>query len=185
MLGKHARMDGQRGIARRMVIGLPPEGLSPIWEKDLAAYPPAGVILFRRDFPDLDSLRALTRRLRELARPRRIFIAVDEEGGFVSQLAGLLVVPPNAALLSRGAEDEDLRWVARVKRLDAGIDCLRPVADIHSQPTNPVIGPRAFGADPTSCARAIDSVLSATVPPALLRALKHFPGHGTRCWTPT
>ena len=72
-------MDAQRGIARRMVIGLPGEGLSPAWEKDFAAYPTAGVILFARDFKDLDDLRRLTSKLRELARPRRIFIATDEE----------------------------------------------------------------------------------------------------------
>ena len=90
-------MDAQRGIARRMVIGLPPDGLSPAWERDFAAYPPAGVILFGRDFRDLDDLRRLTSRLRELARPRRIFVATDEEGGFVSQLSPHLVVPPNAS----------------------------------------------------------------------------------------
>ena len=61
------------------------------------------MIVFARDFRDLDDLRRLTTRLRELARPRRLFIALDEEGGWVSQLAGHLVVPPNAAMLARGA----------------------------------------------------------------------------------
>src|SRR5512147_1232782 len=118
-------MDAQRGIARRMVIGLPPDGLSSEWERDFAAYPPAGAILFRRDFADLEALRRLTRRLRELARPRRIFLGVDEEGGFVSQLAGHLTVPPNATLLARGAAPGDIEWAARVtgERLRAvGID---------------------------------------------------------------
>src|SRR5262245_19176557 len=107
-------MDAQRGIARRMVIGLQREGLTPAWEKDFAAYPPAGVILLARDFTDLTGLRNLTDRLRELARPRRIFIAVDEEGGFVSQLAGHLVVPPNATMLARGAAPGDIEWACRV-----------------------------------------------------------------------
>src|SRR5438128_2355 len=101
-------MDGQRGIARRMVIGLPEGGTTPAWERDFSAYPPAGVILFRRDFRDLEELRRLTSRLRELARPRRIFFGIDEEGGWVSQLDGHLVVPPNAALLARGAQGDDL-----------------------------------------------------------------------------
>src|SRR5215468_5082493 len=118
-------MDAQRGIARRMVIGLPADGLSPEWERDFRAYPPAGVILFARDFKDLEGLRRLTARLRELARPERIFIATDEEGGFVSQLGGHLTVPPNAALLARGAEPGDIEWACRVtgERLRAlGID---------------------------------------------------------------
>src|SRR5262249_32792809 len=107
-------MDAQRGIARRMGIGLPPDGLSAASERHFAAYPPAGVILFGRDFKDLDDLRRLTARLRELARPRRIFIAADEEGGFVSQLSPHLEVPPSAALLARGAEPGEIEWVHAV-----------------------------------------------------------------------
>ena len=175
-------MDAQRVIARRMVIGLPREGLSPAWEKDFAAYPPAGVIVFARDFADLPDLRRLTCRLRELARPRRIFIAVDEEGGFVSQLAGHLVVPPNAALLARGAAPGDIEHAARVtgERLRAlGIDWVfAPVADIHSEPRNPVIGPRAFGADPAAVAAAVAEALRGYRAAGVAACLKHFPGHG-------
>src|SRR5437762_13995144 len=96
-------MDAQRVVARRMVIGIPPDGLSPAWEKDFAQFPPAGVILFARDFADLEAARRLIARLRELARPRRLFVALDEEGGWVSQLAGHLAGPPNAATLPRPA----------------------------------------------------------------------------------
>jgi len=175
-------MDAQRGIARRMVIGLPREGLSARWEKDFAAYPPAGVLLFARDFADLVALRELTTRLRELARPRRIFIAVDEEGGFVSQLAGHLVVPPNTGLLARGAEPGDIEWAARVtgERLRGlGIDWVfAPVADLHSEPRNPVIGPRAFGSDPGVVARAVAQALGGFRAARVAACLKHFPGHG-------
>ena len=67
----------------------------------------------------------------------------------MSQLAGRLTVPPNALTLGRGAAPGDLEWVARVTgaRLRAlGLDWVfAPVADIHSEPLNPVIGPRAWG----------------------------------------
>ena len=175
-------MDAQRGIARRMVIGLPKEGLDAGWERDFAAYPPAGVILFRRDFATLEALRELTARLRRLARPRRIFLAIDEEGGFVSQLGGLLTVPPNAALLARGAEPGDIEWVSRVtgERLRAlGIDWVfAPVADIHSRPENPVIGPRSFGTEPEAVSRAVGEALRGFRAAGVAACLKHFPGHG-------
>src|SRR5438132_432046 len=175
-------MDAQRGIARRMVIGLPPGGLEAGWERDFAAYPPAGVILFRRDFASLEALRTLTSRLPRLARPRRIFLAVDEEGGFVSQLGGLLVVPPNAALLARGAEPGDIERASRVtgERLRAlGLDWVfAPVADIHSRPENPVIGPRAFGSDPEAVSRAVGEALRGFRAAGVAACLKHFPGHG-------
>jgi beta-N-acetylhexosaminidase len=141
-------MDARQTIARRMMIGLPEGGLTPAWERDFAAFPPAGVLVFRRDFRDLEDLRRLTSRLRELALPHRLFIAVDEEGGFVSQLRVHLVVPPNAALLARGAQPGDLEWAARVtgQRLRAlGVDWdFAPVADVNALAANPVIGPRAW-----------------------------------------
>jgi beta-glucosidase-like glycosyl hydrolase len=175
-------MDAQRVIARRMILGLPPEGLSPIWERDFAAYPPAGVIVFARDFTDLDALRRLTTRLRELARPRRVFIAMDEEGGHVSQLGAHLIVPPNAMLIARGAAPGDLEWLARVtgSRLRAlGVDwVLAPVADIHSTPENPVIGARSLGTDAEQVAAAVAETLRGHRAAGIASCLKHFPGHG-------
>jgi len=175
-------MDAQRGIARRMVIGLPPDGLSPGWERDFAQYPPAGVIVFARDFRDLDDLRRLTSRLRELASPRRLFLTLDEEGGWVSQLAAHLVVPPNAALLARGAAPGDLAWIAEVtaRRLRAlGFDWdFAPVADVHSEPENPVIGPRAYGTTPAAVSTALAELLRGYRAGGIASCLKHFPGHG-------
>jgi beta-N-acetylhexosaminidase len=176
-------MDAQRGIARRMVVGLPREGLSATWEKDFAAYPPAGVIVFARDFRDLEDLRRLTRRLRELARPRRIFIGIDEEGGFVSQLAGHLTVPPNALLLARGAMPGDVEWASRItgERLRAlGVDWVyAPVADIHSEPRNPVIGPRAYGVTSAEVTARVGEALRGFRAAGVATCLKHFPGHGS------
>lgn len=165
-----------------MVIGLPPEGLDARWEKDFAMFPPAGVIVFARDFRDLADLRRLTTHLRALARPRRLFIALDEEGGWVSQLAGHLVVPPNAALLARGALPGDLAHVAEwtAKRLRAlGFDWdFAPVADVHSEPLNPVIGPRSYGTTPERVTEALRDVLGGFRRGRVASCLKHFPGHG-------
>ena len=175
-------MDAQRGIARRMVIGLPPEGLTAPWERDFSMFPPAGVIVFARDFRTLDDLRRLTTRLRELARPRRIFIAIDEEGGWVSQLGGHLTVPPNALLLARGAAPGDIEWASRVtgERLRAlGVDWVfAPVADVHSRPENPVIGPRAFATEPARVAECVAEAVRGFRAAGVACCLKHFPGHG-------
>ncbi len=175
-------MDAQRGIARRMMIGIPLGGPTPAWERDFAAYPPAGVIVFRRDFQDLDGLRRLTAHLRELAKPRRLFLAIDEEGGHVSQLAGHLTVPPNALTLGRGAGPGDLEWIARVTgaRLRAlGLDWVfAPVADIHSEPLNPVIGPRAWGMTAADVTARVGELLRGYRAAGVAACLKHFPGHG-------
>jgi beta-N-acetylhexosaminidase len=180
---RRERMDAQRVIARRMVIGIPPDGLSPAWEKDFAQFPPAGVILFAaRDFNDLAGARRLITRLRELARPRRLFVSLDEEGGWVSQLAGHLVVPPNAATLARAADAESVRWIAGVtaRRLHAlGFDWdFAPVADVHSEPDNPVIGPRAWGTTPEQVTTNAGAWLTGFRGSGVASCLKHAPGHG-------
>jgi beta-N-acetylhexosaminidase len=175
-------MDAQRIIARRMVIGIPPDGLTPAWEKDFAQFPPAGVILFSRDFRDLDHARVLIARLRELARPRRIFVSLDEEGGWVSQLAGHMVVPPNAATLARVADTATIRDIAAVtaRRLRAvGFDWdYAPVTDVHSEPDNPVIGPRAWGTSPEQVALNVGAWLEGFRGSGVATCLKHAPGHG-------
>lgn len=176
-------MDALRAVARRLVVGLPREGLAPDWERDFAAFPPAGVILFRRDFRDLADLRRLTARLRSLAQPGRLLIGMDEEGGLVSQLAGHLVVPPNATLLARGAEPGDIEWAARVTggRLRAlGVDWVyAPVADVNAESLNPVIGPRAYGTDAESAARGVAEAVRGFQAARMACCLKHFPGHGS------
>jgi beta-N-acetylhexosaminidase len=175
-------MDAQRIIARRMVIGIPPGGLTPAFEKDFGQYPPAGVILFARDFRDLEDARRLIARLRELAQPRRLFVSLDEEGGWVSQLAGHMVVPPNAATLARVADHDTLRWIAAVtaRRLHAiGFDWdFAPVADVHSEPDNPVIGPRAWGTTPEQVAGNVGAWLAGLRGTGVAGCIKHAPGHG-------
>ena len=175
-------MDAQRVIARRTVIGIPPDGLNAPWEKDFSQYPPAGVILFARDFKDLADARRLIARLRELAHPRRLFVSLDEEGGWVSQLAGHLVVPPNAATLARVADLATLREIGRVTavRLRAvGFDWdYAPVADVHSEPDNPVIGPRAWGTTPAQVVANIGAWMEGLRSTGMAACIKHAPGHG-------
>jgi len=175
-------MDAQHVIARRTVIGIPPEGLTPAFERDFAQFPPAGVILFSRDFKDLEDARRLIARLRELAAPRRLFVSLDEEGGWVSQLAGHLVVPPNAATLARVADAPTIAWIANItaRRLRAvGFDWdYAPVADVHSEPDNPVIGPRAWGTTPAQVSANIGAWLDGLVGTGVAGCIKHAPGHG-------
>jgi beta-glucosidase-like glycosyl hydrolase len=176
-------MDAERAIARHLVVGLPPAGPTADWERDFAACPPAGVIVFRRDFRDLADLRRLTAHLRALARPHRLLVATDEEGGFVSQLRGHLAVPPNAALLARGAGPEGIEWAARVTgaRLRAlGVDwAFAPVADVNALPVNPVIGPRAYGTDAATAAAGVAAAVRGFRAAGIACCLKHFPGHGS------
>jgi beta-N-acetylhexosaminidase len=53
-----------------------------------------------------------------------------------------------------------------------------PVLDVNTCPRNPVIGDRAFGAEPEVCARFGVAWIRGLESAGLLAAAKHFPGHG-------
>ena len=112
-----------------------------------------------------------------------VVVALDEEGGDVTRLEATTgsSVPGNAAL---GAiDDEDLtRGVGRALGtvlLASGIDLdLAPCADVNSDPDNPVIGVRSFGADPALVARHVAAFTSGLQEAGVAACAKHFPGHG-------
>jgi beta-glucosidase-like glycosyl hydrolase len=55
---------------------------------------------------------------------------------------------------------------------------LSPVADVNSEPLNPVIGTRAFGQDPEEVSDAVRIAVRTMAGEGILSCLKHFPGHG-------
>src|SRR5437867_11580650 len=104
--------DAAGRLAAVTLVGLPDEGLTVSFERAFQARPFAGVLLFRRHFGHVANLPALVSHLRALAAPRPILVAIDEEGGFVSQLGPDLPVPPNARVLGRAADEAQVERIA-------------------------------------------------------------------------
>lgn len=107
----------------------------------------------------------------------------DEEGGNVTRLesAAGSSWPGNAAL---GVLDD----VAATERVGAGIGALArragvdvvlaPVVDVNSDPHNPVIGVRSFGAEPGLVGRQGAAFTRGVQGQGVAACAKHFPGHG-------
>ena len=55
---------------------------------------------------------------------------------------------------------------------------LMPIADVNSNPANPVINTRSFGEDPTQVSALVSAYIRGARNNGLLTAAKHFPGHG-------
>jgi beta-N-acetylhexosaminidase len=55
---------------------------------------------------------------------------------------------------------------------------LAPVLDVHTNPTNPIIGDRAFSSDPQRVARLGLLAMRGLADAGLVTTGKHFPGHG-------
>lgn len=128
-----------------------------------------------------EQLQALGRELRA-ASPGAI-LAIDEEGGEVTRLSYREGSPyPGAAVLGR---IDDLSYTEEIGRrvgleiLDAGFNlALAPDADVNSNPRNPVIGTRSFGATPELAARHVAAWVRGLQGTGAIACPKHFPGHG-------
>ncbi|KOV71490.1 sugar hydrolase [Streptomyces sp. AS58] len=141
----------------------------------------ASVGLFGRNIASPEQLSALTAQLR--AEREDVLVAVDEEGGDVTRLEVRTgsSFPGNHAL--GAVDDVDLtREVAHElgRRLAAcGVNLnWAPSADVNSNPRNPVIGVRSFGADPALVARHTAAYVAGLQSAGVAACTKHFPGHG-------
>lgn len=137
--------------------------------------------IYGSNVQDREQLRSLGRELRAIA-PTAI-LAIDEEGGEVTRLSYLEGSPyPGAAVMGR-IDDESYseqigRRVAR-EILTAGFNlALGPVADVNSNPMNPVIGTRSFGATSGLAARHVAAWVRGLEGQGAIACPKHFPGHG-------
>ncbi|MEU7722770.1 glycoside hydrolase family 3 protein [Streptomyces tibetensis] len=141
----------------------------------------ASVGLFGRNIASPDQLAALTAQLR--AERDDVLVAIDEEGGDVTRLEvrSGSSFPGNHAL---GAVD-DVELTQQVahelgRRLAAcGVNLnWAPSADVNSDPRNPVIGVRSFGADTDLAARHTAAYVTGLQSAGVAACTKHFPGHG-------
>ncbi|MFF3290762.1 glycoside hydrolase family 3 protein [Streptomyces sp. NPDC003023] len=141
----------------------------------------SAVGLFGRNIASPRQLAALTAQLR--AERDDVLVAIDEEGGDVTRLEVRTgsSFPGNYALGS--VDDVGLtRAVAHElgRRLAAcGVDLnWAPSADVNSNPDNPVIGVRSFGADTALAARHTVAYVEGLQSAGVAACTKHFPGHG-------
>ncbi|MGW0496549.1 glycoside hydrolase family 3 protein [Streptomyces sp. NPDC003007] len=141
----------------------------------------ASVGLFGRNIASPGQLAALTAQLR--AERDDVLVAIDEEGGDVTRLEvrSGSSFPGNHAL---GAVD-DVELTQQVahelgRRLAAcGVNLnWAPSADVNSDPRNPVIGVRSFGADTALTARHTAAYVTGLQSAGVAACTKHFPGHG-------
>ncbi|WP_335940827.1 glycoside hydrolase family 3 protein [Streptomyces sp. PTD5-9] len=141
----------------------------------------ASVALFGRNVQTPEQVTALTAQLR--AEREDLLVAIDEEGGDVTRLEVRTgsSFPGNLAL--GYVDDVDLtRAVARElgRRLaECGVNLnWAPSADVNSNPDNPIIGVRAFGADTGLVARHTAAYIEGLQASGVAACTKHFPGHG-------
>ncbi|MDA0638458.1 glycoside hydrolase family 3 protein [Nonomuraea sp. MCN248] len=153
----------------------------PAWVRRRLADGLAGVVLFSRNIAGPEQVARLTAALH--AENPHALVGIDEETGEVTRLeAATGSSRPGGYAL--GAVD-DLALTEELAR-DLGLDLaaagigidFAPSADVNSNPDNPVIGLRAFGADPELVARHTRAFVRGLQSAGVAACAKHFPGHG-------
>lgn len=179
-----------REDARRLAYGVllaqfpgvtVPEWLRPALEGGLA-----GIILFGENTPDVETARAVVSRFQSIVQAMGgppLIVAADEEGGDVTRIQHVQgsSLPGNAAL----GDVDDVDLTERCARAYgallayAGLSLtIAPCLDVASEPLNPVIGVRSFGADPDLVTRHGGAFAAGLRQSGIRSCGKHFPGHG-------
>jgi beta-N-acetylhexosaminidase len=131
-------------------------------------------------------LEKLTSTLQENAQ-QPLLIAVDQEGGRVNRFKKELGFPQTPSAGNLGAA-EGLQATRDAARQTAemlgelGINCnLAPVADLNTNPDNPIIGrfSRSFSEQPATVTHHCATWIKEHRRAGVLSCLKHFPGHGS------
>ena len=140
-----------------------------------------GVVLFAQNVQDTQQLAELCATLRSARAD--IVIAIDEEGGDVTRLHASMGTDMPAPAAFGVVDDVALTrsafGVLGNRLAEADIDLtLAPCADVNSNPRNPIVGVRAFGAEPERTGRHVAAAIRGIHDGGALSCVKHFPGHG-------
>ncbi len=153
---------------------------------DLASFirecQPGGVILFARNLESTEQIVDLTNSLQRCSPHSPLLISIDQEGGRVSRLPKEFTIFPPCDVLGQ-CHSSELAYAAAAttaKELTAvGINMnMSPVLDVNSNPSNPVIGDRAFGATPDLVSELGLATVGGLQDNRVVACGKHFPGHG-------
>ncbi len=150
-------------------------------------YPAGGFCLFAENLRDPQQLQAFTQQLHGLGDRIHPMLTMDEEGGSVVRIAGNrnFDVPrfPDMGRLpapeenSRPAFESAEQIGSYLKEYGIDLD-FAPVADVNTNPYNPVIGTRAYSSDPQTAAALVAEAVEGFHAGGAGCCLKHWPGHG-------
>lgn len=151
----------------------------------LDQYPVGGVAIFGKNILSPEQLTGFLAQL-QAASDIPLFLSVDEEGGSVARLANHAAfdLPKYASateVASSGGRTAVLEMGSAIgsylKIYGFNMD-FAPVADVNTNPGNPVIGKRAFSSDPETAAEMAEAMASGLRQQGIIPVFKHFPGHG-------
>ena len=151
----------------------------------LKEYPVGGILFFAPNIQTPAQITAFTSALQE-GRKIPLFLSIDEEGGTVTRIAknsafDVKIYKSAAAVAKNGDPQEaaDMGYTIGSYLKQYGFNLnFAPVADVNTNPKNPVIGVRAFSSDPVVADQMAKAMAKGLQQAGVAPVFKHFPGHG-------
>ena len=116
------------------------------------------------------------------AAPLPLLVASDLEGGTTFRFSVGGTPFPTQMGIGAGGREDDAYQMGRITAIEGravGIHlAFAPVADVNSNPNNPIINTRSFGGDPQMVARFVAATIRGLRDNGMFATAKHFPGHG-------
>ncbi len=175
--------DRKRRAGQRMVIGISGASVTAEEREWIKACQPGGFVLFGRNVEEPAQVLELNRELASLL-PKDLppIRCVDQEGGRVQRVKAPATVWPPMRWVGNVDDVKFTTSVGRalgreVRALGFDLD-FAPVADVDSNPKNPIIGDRAFAAKADATGRHAAAFVRGMQDEGCIACAKHFPGHG-------
>src|SRR6266571_2546907 len=175
-----------RQAGQRLMVGFHGHEASADVKRMIHDYGAGSVILFARNVASPEQVADLVRELQAEARAAGhdlpLLVAVDQEGGRVARMRAPWTEWPPLRALGRQGSEEMARKMGQALAAELHACGIRldfaPVVDVDTNPQNPVIGDRSFGADPDLVGRLGAAMIRGLQGGGVAACAKHFPGHG-------
>lgn len=110
-----------------------------------------------------------------------LIVGADFERGVSMRLNGVTTFPHAMAFGAAGKPElaEKFAKIVAQESRAVGVEWnFFPVADVNSNPANPIINTRAFSEDPAQVGAMVAAYIKGAREEGMLTTAKHFPGHG-------
>jgi beta-N-acetylhexosaminidase len=184
---KVSELTNKELFGQMVMLGVKSKQLSSDEKRWFKEYAIGSVLLLKRNVStEAEKFVSTIKHYQEHAIRNRYYvpllIAVDQENGMISRLHGLVTTLPNnyaLGVLNDSLTTELVAEISGKEMRSLGVHwSLSPVADVNSNPKNPIIGVRSFGEDPFLVKTHVNAYVKGLSKVNTLSSIKHFPGHG-------
>jgi beta-N-acetylhexosaminidase len=141
-----------------------------------------GVIFFAHNYENPAQLAELSNQVQGCRAELPLWVCVDHEGGRVQRFKKAFTRIPDAHAIGRTNSPKlafDIGEIMAKELKAVGVNVnFCPVADITTNPKNPVIGARAYGTDEETVSKMSTAIVRGHLVNGVQPCVKHFPGHG-------